>query len=320
MKPDFHELMREKYPNGLTGVFAIGGTRTTYILEQNRDADDPGEIVDFDEHSTYLMSRYRDFIRMYLELGGGHLIVTVFSFLGFHNRGPDYARFATENMKQLMLPEQVAFYKEMNIDPYFAGIDTLLLDPPESPVHQLGVELTAFQNNWDYQEGRHKLVWEIASLPLFSFWKIFSEMDSEQHAEIQASIQGLPDFEAVYKALYPHYSQMVYGTQLPMPAFYLGTNKSGDLKWRSPMPISLSGGDFLRLFYTPYPTLFTRRETLKRIMEEVVYGKRFFSDQKDYSGRYTRELAQQEYERVMELSKDVNTTLGLARRVRIDDD
>jgi hypothetical protein len=105
-----------------------------------------------------------------------------------------------------------------------------------------------------------------------------------------------------------------------MPHFYLGTNKSGDLKWRSPMPLSLSGGDYIRMFYTPYPTLFINRETLTVILEDLAFNKRFFSDKTDYKGQYTRELAQKEYQRVLALRDDPANVLGLSRRITFSDD
>jgi hypothetical protein len=45
--PSFADRIRVRYPEGLTGVFAIGGTRTTYVLEQNRQTSDPGRIDNF---------------------------------------------------------------------------------------------------------------------------------------------------------------------------------------------------------------------------------------------------------------------------------
>ncbi len=32
----FADRIRERFPEGLTGIFAIGGTRTTFILEHNQ--------------------------------------------------------------------------------------------------------------------------------------------------------------------------------------------------------------------------------------------------------------------------------------------
>ncbi len=88
------------------------------------------------------------------------------------------------------------------------------------------------------------------------------------------------------------------------------------------MPIGLTGGDgtrsAIRMFYTPYPTLMTRPETLQAIVEDVAFGKRFYAPKTDYSGQYTPELAAKEYERFMQLTVDPGTTLGLSRDVEED--
>src|SRR6185369_2922258 len=128
------------------------------------------------------------------------------------------------------------------------------------------------------------------------------------------------NLEDINRVLYRRFSCAVYGADVPMPQFYLGTNKSGDLKWRSPMPMALSGGDYLRMFYTPYPSLFTTKETLQAILEDLAFGKRFFSKQTDYKDQFTRALAQAEYERVMALSEDSSTTLGFSRKVGMADE
>src|SRR5205823_4893280 len=125
--PTFAEQIRERYPEGLTGIFAIGGTRTTYILEQNRDKSNPGHIEDFLAQGTYLLHRYHDFIRLFFSLGGQNMIITALSFRGFYNRGPQYAHLVSEGMLQFINDDSVAFYREAGIDPYFAGIEPLLL-------------------------------------------------------------------------------------------------------------------------------------------------------------------------------------------------
>jgi hypothetical protein len=189
------------------------------------------------------------------------------------------------------------------------------LQPEDSPIYQMGQQLAEFQNRWSYQEGRQKLVWEIASLPLYTFWQAFQDMAPEEHEQINSEIASQENLEDIYRSLYRRFSRAAYGTDIPMPHFYLGTNKSGDLKWRSPMPLALSGGDYLRMFYTPYPSLFIRRETLQAILEDLAFKDRFYSAKTDYSGQYTPELVQAEYERVMELSSRPETTLGLSRKV-----
>ncbi len=316
----FADRIHERYPEGLTGIFAIGGTRTTYILEQNRDNDDPGHIADFAHHGEYLLQRYFEFAEMFYNLGGQNMIITAFSFRGFYNRGTEYAQFVTQEMLRFTNDFALAEYQRLDVDPYFTGIDTLLLFPEDSPVHQLGQSLLDFQANWSYQSGRRKLIWEIASIPLYTFWQTGQMADESFHQELADFMQDQgDDLEAVYRALYSKFAQAAYGTDVPMPHFYLGTNKSGDLKWRSPLPLALSGGDYLRSFYTPYPTLFITPPVMQAILEDLAFKDRFFSDKTDYKGKFTRELAQAEYDRVMNLREDPNEVVGLSRRVIIEE-
>lgn len=313
----FAARVREHYPEGLTGVFAIGGTRTTYILEKNRFAENPGHIEDFDEQSVYLLNRYWEFVRTFIELGGQNLIITAFSFRGFYNRGKEYGDLVIQEMRRFIDDSAQQFYREQGIDPYFAGIDTLLLFEPDSPGYQMGQLLANFQQTWPYQDGRPKLVWEVASIPLYSFWQAFQQMPPEEQQALNTELIAQDNLEDVNRALYRRFSFAAYGTDIPMPHFYLGTNKSGDLKWRSPLPLALSGGDYLRMFYTPYPTLFTNKDVMRTIIEDLAFKERFYSAKTDYAGQYTSELAQAEYERVMELrSRPDETTLGLSRRVQ----
>lgn len=311
----FKSRIQQRYPEGLTGVFAIGGTRTTYILEQNRFKTDPGHIEDFSAHGEYLIKRYWQLVNTFFDLGGQNMIITAFSFRGFYNRGEQYADLITQEMQRFIDDASCEFYRSHDIDPYFTGIDTMLLQPEDSPIYAAGQQLAEFQNQWPHQEGRRKLVWEIASMPLYSFWQMFQSMTGDQRAQLDTEIATLDNLEEIYRVLYRQFSRAAYGTDIPMPHFYLGTNKSGDLKWRSPMPLALSGGDYLRMFYTPYPTLFITSETLQAMLADLAFNERFYSAKTDYGGQYTPELVQAEYERVMELSSRPETTLGLARKV-----
>lgn len=322
MTTTFAQRIRERYPEGLTGIFAIGGTRTTYILEQNRHAEDPGKIVDFAEHGRYMLQRYHDFIQMFFALGGQNMIITAFSFRGFYNRGQEYADLIVREFPSFINAMSCEFYRTHQIDPYFAGIEPMLLSPVGSAMRDVGEQFAEFQRTWDYQPGRQKLIWEIASIPLLTFWQMFQTLSPEAQNQLNAELDQTPNFEAKYAILYRHFSHYAYGTAIPMPHFYLGTNKSGDVKWRSPMPASLSGGDYLRMFYTPYPTLFITPTTMQRILEDLAFKERFFSDKTDYKGKYTRQLAEAEYERVMALSRDPENVIGLSRRVstEISDD
>ncbi|NJR12397.1 hypothetical protein HC776_00435 [bacterium] len=217
---------------------------------------DPGRIEDFTEHSRYLQQRYKDFIRMFFDLGGQNMILTAYSFRGFTGRGEEYGILVNKEMMRLIDDDFQAFYREHDIDPYFVGIDTYLHLPEGGPAHQLAQSYQEFQRTWPYDSRRKRLIWEIASIPLFSFWQMFQKMTPETRAQVDAKIAGVTNLDDIHRIMYEHFAREMYGVDVPMPHFYLGTNKSGDLKWRSPMPISLTGGEYMRLFYTPYPSLF----------------------------------------------------------------
>src|SRR5438270_12009277 len=145
---EFAASIRERYPEGLTGIFAIGGTRTTYILEKNRHAPDPGHIEDFAAHSEYLLNRYYQFARMFLDLGGQNMIITAFSFRGFYNRGAQYADYVAPELLRLFDNQAVTFYEENGIDPYLVGVDTLLCLPKESKAYEVGQQLMEYRKQW----------------------------------------------------------------------------------------------------------------------------------------------------------------------------
>lgn len=311
----FAARIQERYPEGLTGIFAIGGTRTTYILEENRTKNDPGHIENFAEHGRYLQQRYMDFIRVFFELGGRNMIITASSFRGFTERGEEYATLVNQEMLRLIDEDFQAFYREQEIDPYFIGIDTFLHLPHSHPAHQMALELQKFHQAWPYDSARPRLIWEIASIPLYTLWQLFQSMTPDARQQLDAQIAQITKMDDMHAMLYRHFAREIYGVDVAMPHFYLGTNKSGDLKWRSPMPIFLSGGEHMRMFYTPYPSLFVTRSTMQSILEDLAFGKRFYSVQTDYQGRYTAELAQAEYERIQTLSDDPSTTLGFSRKV-----
>jgi hypothetical protein len=311
----FADRIFERYPEGLTGIFAVGGTRTTYILSENRQQADPGKIEDFAAHGAYLQNKYAEFMRMFFELGGRNMIITASSFRGFHERGGEYAELVAQELLRLMNSDFQTFYRENDIDPYFVGIDTLLHLPQDTAAHHMAQELVDFQKGWAYAEGHRKLIWEVASIPLYSFWQFFQQMTPDEREVIDAEIAKQDRMEDIYHLLYRRFARAMYGTDIPLPHLYVGTNKSGDLKWRSPLPIALSGGEYMRLFYTPYPTLFMTRETMQAILEDLAFKERFHSLNTDYKQKYTSEKAQTEYERVMELRAQPETTLGFSRRV-----
>ena len=311
----FADRIRQRYPEGLTGLFPLGGTRTTYILEKSRNDPDPGRIETMESYADYGFDLMYDFITSFLELGGQNIIFTPLSYQLFTTeRGTEYARTMADLTSRLLEGPWLDFCQRMNIDQYFVGIDTLLNVPDQDFTYDLARKLDQFNRDWSYQAGRRKLIWEIASIPLFSFWRAPEVMGEEAAAKLKAALDDCHDLQTMHDVLYKYYSTAVYGTDVPMPHFYLGSNRNGDLKLRSLLPIALLCGGPFRLFYTPYPSLFTTRETMKVILEDLAFGKPLSSKKLDYGGQVTSELMQSEYQRVQELSADPYSTLGLVRQ------
>lgn len=316
----FAARIRERYPEGLTGIFALGSTRTMYVLEHNRQNVDPGHISDFTTYAEYILDKgIFPLIKMYLDLGGQNLIIPLLSYQLFYERGTSYIAETSQLCLGLTSDKYVKFYQEQNIDPYFVGIDTLLNLPEHNLGYQFAVQLDAFNRQWPYQEGRRKLIWEVAAIPLFSFLKAPSVMGAEAHAAFEAQIAAIDDLREMYRLLYQYYARAVYGTDLPIPHFYLGTSRNGDLKLRALLPIALLCGGPFRLFYTPYPALYTTPETLQTIVEDLAFGKPLRSDNKDYSGYYTSELIEAEHQRVLDLKDNPASTIGLMRHIPLKD-
>jgi len=314
----FAEAVRERYQEqgGLTAVFAIGKTRTTYVLEKGRNTSDPGKIEDFADYGSYMGNCYRQLVKNYFDLGGQNLIVTAFSFLGLTNRGGEYAALAAREILRLVEPEFEEFYQANHIDNFFVGVDTYLRTPPNTVFHEVGERLGNYRQGRTETPGNRKLIWEIASIPLYTFWNVHKNLSAEAAAAVDQQLEAAgDDLNAVQAIMYRTFSRAIYGTDFPMPHFYLGCSYSGDFKWRSPMPIQLSGGEGLRLLYTPYPTLFTTQPAMRSIVGEVAFKERWHSAKTDYSGRYSSDLVQAEYDRVIKLSNDPTTVQGRVRKV-----
>ena len=180
-------------------------------------------------------------------------------------------------------------------------------------------EFAAFQRQWPYQAGRRKLIWEIAPIPLFSFYRAQQVMGEEAVSELEASLSATSDMNVMYNLLYKFYSRSAYGTEIPMPHFYLGTNRNGEMHLRSLIPISLLCGGPFRLYYTPYPNLFIQREVLRDILEDLAFGKvALRSVEKDYGEKYTSDLAEAEYQRFLELSANADSVYGFTRSATQD--
>ncbi|MCC6801983.1 MAG: hypothetical protein IT319_03785 [Anaerolineae bacterium] len=310
---EFAQRVRERFPEGLTGIFAIGGTRTTFILTHNRDRQDPGKIADFTDYGTALSASYLDFIQMFLDLGGSNLIIPVLGYQRFSDKGEEYAQAMVRLCLWLTNDTFCDFYVQQRIDPYFAGIDILLHLPEEHVGHHLAAKLTDFQAKWDYQPDRRKVVWEIAPIPLYSIWKTPEVLGENAQAELAARIAETTDLGALDQVLYEYYSRALYGTYIPMPHFYVGSNRKQALKLRTMLPMALYSGVPLRFYYTPYPSLMMTKETMQIIIDDLAFGGSLASVNKDYAGTYTPESAEAEYQRMQKLAADPYTTLGLVR-------
>jgi hypothetical protein len=311
----FAARIRERFPEGLTGIFAFGGTRTTYILARNRTEPDPGKIADFDAYGDFVLERTRAFIQMFFELGGQNMIIPELSYQSFYERGPEYTATVIALSMRLIDDEHQAFYRDHGIDPYFVGIDTLLHLPSDQPEHQLGAAFARFQAAWPYQDGWRKLIWEVAPIPLYTFLHAKDVMGEAAHAALEADLAAATDMETMHRLLYKYYARAAYGTDLPNPHFYLGANRNGDLKLRAMVPIALTCGSPMRLYYTPYPSFFMTKDAFRHVLEDVAFGRPMRSKRLDYAGRLTGELVEAEYQRVAALGADPASTLGLSRTV-----
>jgi hypothetical protein len=315
----FAAHIRERFPEGLTGIFAVGGTRTTFILENNQKNSDPGAITDFSSYALAALDRYFNLINDFIELGGQHMVIPILSYQRFFDKGEKYAKTVSELCLWLINEKSIEFYKQNHIAPYFVGIDTLLHLPEDHFAHQLAHKLFVFQKRWKSQESDHKVIWEIAPIPLFSFLHAHEVMGAQALEELERALEQTSDLQLMHDLTYKYYARAVYGTDLPYPHFYIGTNRNGDLKLRALLPIALLCGGPFRLYYTPYPSFFMTPETLKAILEDLAFGKPLSSTKYDYSGQVTSELLEAEYARVQELSSDSFSTLGLVRNVGNDD-
>lgn len=312
----FAARIAEGYPEGLTGIIAHGGTRTAYILERQRFKPDPGQLDDFEDYTHYALDQYLRVAVDFFTLGGRYLIMPILAYQRFYEQGERYEQAIIHHTLQLTEDKVTAVYAQHQIDPYFFGIDTLLELPPDQPAHQLGARLQAFQDQWEYDPSRRKLLWEVAPIPLYSFWLAQETVPPDEQQALAATIHEADDMRAMYRTLYAHYARTSLGVDIPVPHFYVGTNRRGELKLRSMTPIALLAGGGFRMFFVPYPSLMMSREALRAIMEDLAFAAPTGAKAYDYSGRYTSEDAQREYQRIQALVNDPTTIAGMRRDLR----
>jgi hypothetical protein len=317
---EFSARVRTHYPEGLTGIIAVGGTRTSYILSTNPGDPQVGQIADPAAYAAFGRERYFDLVRMFFELGGQNLIIPVLSYQSFYERGQEYANTFIPFARWLIGEEFQQIYRDLEIDPYFCGVDTLLHLPKDHAARALGNAFNEFRGRWGYEEGRRKVIWEIAPMPVYSFWAATTALSDNERAAFNIELAALTDLEQVYQKLFHFYARATLGTDISVPHFYLGTNRNGDLKLRAPMSLSLVCGGPFRAFYTPYPTLFLTRDALQTMIDDLMSGGGLRSFDKDYRGQYTEALFLAEQSRVFALRDDPRSTLGLLRRTSDEDE
>ena len=64
----------------------------------------------------------------------------------------------------------------------------MLLLPEDHSAHQVARKLKSFTDNWDYQDGRYKLVMEMASMPLYTFLQADLSMTTETQIALESAI------------------------------------------------------------------------------------------------------------------------------------
>jgi hypothetical protein len=317
----FADRIRARYPEGLTGLFAIGGTRTQFILENNRNSPNPGSITNLHDYTSTLLRGYFDFARMFFSLGGQNMVITALGFESFFQRGDEYAQFIAISTLSLINEEATDYYHALDADPYFIGVDTLLLLPASHPAHELGASLVQFMEEWKYDDSRRKMLWEIASIPLLTLWRAHDGDSSSNDQLTVLSVNQPADLVGVQSTYYEFFARFAYGAHVPRPHFYLGTNRNGDLKLRTVLPAGFIGGSDCRLYFTPYPSLMMTHEVLQVLLEDLAFGEqKLRSRQMDYKDRYTPELAEAEYQRFRGLADDPSSILGLSRNTRLSSD
>lgn len=311
----FAQRIRAHFSDNLTGIIVVGGTRTKYILDHRHEQADPGAIPDLTAYTMETLQGYLDVVSAFFELGGQNLIAPILSHQGFYDRGSEFGDLLAQFSHMMVDAERTAYYRALDVDPYFVGIDTLLALPKESAQYTLGVAYAEFQRRWEYRPGRRKLLWEVAPIPLYSLAHQRELASPEALADFDNRLSQAADMREMQRLTYAFYANLLYGTDVPEPHFYLATGRNGDLKLRAMTPIALMCGPATRFYYTPYPSIALTREALATVIEDVAFGERFRTDELDYRGKYSPELLEAEYQRLQALVADPSSIIGLTRKV-----
>lgn len=259
--------IREQYPEGLTAILAIGGTRTAYILLHGNDAR-PGEIPDLEAYMQWAMRKTCNHIVDFYTLGGVNAVVPIFSYLTLGNRTDSYISQAIKMFSLLIDDTTQAFYAANNIDPYFGGIHELLASK-EPELVQAGEMLRDFTHTWEYKESHRKLVWGVLSVPLWTFRNADIINGDSAAQRLEMELEQTSNWHERQDLLYNYYCLALYGTTLPLPQFQIGDARNSDLKIRTHF-FSLDILDKLRLYYIPYPALFADSDEWQSDLETAI--------------------------------------------------
>ena len=180
-----------------------------------------------------------------------------------------------------------------------SGIDTLRAAPTRiHPRTKTAQAMAEFPTAWPYAEGRRKLIWEIASIPLYSFWQAYASACQQRNAKLlKARMHAAAGLNEVFHRFISFLSERLRD-EIPVPHFYLGTNMSGDLKFRTPMA---AGANRRRLSADVLCALSAAVHDRRRDEDDAGRSglrQALSLAQDGLCGRYTPELAEAEYQRI----------------------
>lgn len=288
---DLKGRIQAQFPEGLTGIFALGGTRTSYATQCQRDSNNPGAISDFDHYVEYGLSKSLEIIEWFFRCGGSYAILEILDIYRVTNNREGYRNAAIDAGYSLIDETRREYYQDHSIDPFFSGIDTLLYVPENHPAHQLARAYTQFQANWQYSDKHKKIIFEIAPIPLYTFVQtVKPTIDKDD------SLLGLAE------RLYKHYAQAAYGIYVPPPSFYVGQSRNGDMKSLAFLPMSLDTTGRMRMYFTQYPSFYLTYDAVQKILYDLV-NTRLRANSYDYRDEMTLEMANEMHERFSKMAE-----------------
>ncbi|MEO1253648.1 MAG: hypothetical protein AAFY41_02005 [Bacteroidota bacterium] len=276
----------------VSGIIVVGGTRTAYIID--RQLSD-GKIIDFQDYANYCAEHYQRIITDFISLGGTHVQIPVYGWQAFQ-RGDDYINAIAQSVLMLTNSDFDQFYRENNIQPYFSGLELLYQLPHEHPFHETLVHLETYKNNFK-GSGDRAVIWGIMPIPILAITQAqqpdFSALNADE----------IPSF------LYEYYSKIVYGVECPLPDFYIGSARTGQIKLRTALHPSIAPGATTKYYWLQYPTIWLNRTTLEIIMIDC--QKQYMNQSNfDYESQMTPMLLEELTTRFRNVINDTSKIIG----------